>query len=102
MYGWFYRCEGHMKPFRFNLEKLRQSRSSYVVGAIISALLLVIIFETVIILEQKRVSQRIEAQSDEALGKFLKQGHQAATGMGTDIMFRNVRFCWSRNVCVNT
>jgi hypothetical protein len=84
------------------IANLPQRRTRYIVGALIGFLLLVILFETIIIVEQKRVSQKIEAQTDQALGKFLKQERPADTGAGTDIMFRNVRFCWSQNVCINT
>jgi hypothetical protein len=83
-------------------EKTKSRREHFIFGLIIAALALAAIFEAVIIFEQKRVNERIEAQSNAALGKFLKQGHAADTKAGTDILFRNVRFCWSPNVCINT
>jgi hypothetical protein len=88
--------------FRNYLAQAKQNRTKLIIGSVITLLLLIIAVETFIILEQKRVNQRIEAQSEEALGKFLKQGKPAAASGGTDILFSNVRFCWSKRVCINT
>lgn len=88
--------------FQTYLEKSKRNRSKLIVGSIITLLLIIIAIETFIIMEQKRVNQRIEAHSAEALGKFLKQGKMAATGSGANILFKNVQFCWSKRVCINT
>jgi hypothetical protein len=58
--------------FRNYLAQAKQNRTKLIIGSVITLLLLIIAVETFIILEQKRVNQRIEAQSEEALGKFLK------------------------------
>ncbi len=77
-------------------------RRNWFMRIALALLLLIVIAETAIIIEQKRVTQRIEAQSEAALGRFMKSGHTASTANGTDILFRNVRFCWSPQVCINT
>jgi hypothetical protein len=72
-------------------------------GGVIVLLLIISIAEGVIIYQQKRVNEQIEAQSQEALGRFLKQGKTAKEGgIGTNLLLRNVHFCWSRQICVDT
>lgn len=70
--------------------------------AFIVILLLLIAVETGIIVAQSQANKRIETQAEQALGKFLKSGEQAVTGEGTDLLMRNVRFCWSKQICINT
>lgn len=88
--------------FQAYIDKAKHNRAKLIVGAVITILLIIIAVETFIIIEQKRVNQRIEAQSEEALGKFLKQGKPAASGGGANILFKNVRFCWSKRICIDT
>ena len=77
--------------------------SRLITSGIIALLLIISIAEGVIIYQQKRVNDQIEAQSQEALGRFLKQGKTAREGgFGTNLLLRNVHFCWSRQVCVDT
>lgn len=91
------------EPLQRNFEKPPRPRKHIWMGVIISLLVIIIAVEAAIILEQKRVSQRIEAQSEAALGRFLKQGLPASgSKMGTQIRFRNVRFCWSKKICINS
>jgi len=94
-----------MQPESSNpdVNQAKMHRNRIIWGAVITLLLLVIIIETVIIIEQKRVNQRIEAQAQQALGQFLKEG-VPTTGrqIGANILFRNVRFCWSRQICINS
>lgn len=71
-------------------------------SAAIGLLLVVVLVETAIIINQVQVNRRIEAQTEEALGRFLRQGAAQAEGPGTRILLRNVNFCWSRQVCVST
>ncbi len=75
--------------------------SKRLVGIII-LLLFIIGAETAIIYAQSRANQRIEAQSEKALGQFLKSGSQAATGTGSNVLLSHVRFCWSRQICIDT
>jgi hypothetical protein len=83
--------------------KARQHRHNIIWGVITGLLCLIAIVEAVIIYEQKRVNEHIEAQSEEAMGRFLKQGQSASgKGAGVDILFRNVRFCWSQKICINS
>ncbi len=70
--------------------------------ALIVILLLLVAIETGIIVAQSQANKRIEAQSEQALSQFLKSGEQPATGSGTDLLMQNVRFCWSRQICINT
>lgn len=65
-------------------------------------LLLVIAAEAAIIVVQSQANKRIEAQSEQALGKFLKSGAVPSGAMGTDLLMQNVRFCWSKQICINT
>lgn len=76
------------------------SRKRWIALSIV--LLLIIAIETGIIIAQGQANRRIEAQSAQALGKFLKSGEQASSGIGSDLLLRNVRFCWSKQICVNT
>lgn len=65
-------------------------------------LLLIIAAETAIIVVQSQANKRIEAQSQQALGTFLKSGQQASGAIGTDLLMQNIRFCWSKQICINT
>lgn len=69
---------------------------------LIILLLLVIAAQTAIIVVQSQANKRIEAQSQQALGKFLKSGEVASGDVGTDLLMQNVRFCWSEAICINT
>jgi len=85
------------------LANAKAHRKSILMGTIMAALCILAVVEGVIIYEQKRVNERIEAQSNAALGRFLRSGRVAGSNQnGANILFRNVRFCWSRNVCVNS
>jgi hypothetical protein len=81
--------------------KTPPSKKTIIVGAVIALLSLSLLAESFIIWEQRRVSKAIEAENAEAFGRFLKKGAVADNQRGTDILFRNVRFCWSQAVCVN-
>jgi len=72
------------------------------VGILIFILLAVIAAETAVILSQQRVDHQIEVQSKKALGRFLKEGLPSTKEGGTVVLLKNVRFCWSPNICVNT
>lgn len=84
------------------LDKARRHKPKIITGAVIALLLLIIAFETAIIVVQKQANQRIEAQSQKALGRFMKQGQPSTSGGGTNILFKNIRFCWSQQICINT
>lgn len=81
---------------------VRHQRSRLLVGTAIVMLLLVIAAETAIIIAQREANRHIEAQSERALAGFLHQEAIAKGGPGTDLLMRNVRFCWSRQVCILT
>lgn len=71
--------------------------------ALVILLLVLLALETAIIVAQSQANRKIEAQSEQALSRFLRTGHgQASSGVGSRILMKNVRFCWSKQVCINT
>jgi hypothetical protein len=84
------------------VERYKDKRYKVVSGLVIALLLIIIAVETVIILEQRRVTQQIEARTEQAYGRFLKQGQSASGKLGSDILLRNVQYCWSQEVCIHT
>lgn len=92
----------NMEPLNRYREKVRENRKQWILGGIIALLSIIVIAESVIIFTQRQVTQQIEAQSEEALGRFMKQGvPNRATQPGVDILFKNVRFCWSKAICIS-
>jgi len=83
------------------LQKEAPTKKSIVLGTVIGLLSFIVLFETFIIWEQRRVNHEISAQNAEAFGRFLKKGVVGDNQLGTNILFRNVRFCWSPAICVN-
>lgn len=71
-------------------------------GILFVLLVLIIAVETFIILEQRRVTQQVEARAAQAYGRFMKEGQPASGSVGSDILLRNVQYCWSREICINT
>lgn len=71
-------------------------------GVVIALLLMIIVFETVIILEQRRVTRQVELQAQQAYGRFMRQGKSASSSKGANILLRNVQYCWSRETCIVT
>jgi len=77
------------------------TKKSMALGTVIGLLSAIVLFETFIIWEQRRVNHEIAAQNAEAFGRFLKKGVVGDNQVGTNILFKNVRFCWSPAICVN-
>jgi len=83
-------------------KSMKQDSKSVLMGIILFVLFGTIAIETVMLLVQEDVHRKIEAQSEQALGRFLKQGHPLSAIGRTILLLKNVRFCWSEKVCVNT
>mgnify|MGYP006920609484 CR=1 FL=1 len=77
-------------------------RYQIISSLIIGALGLIIIFETLIILEQRRVAAQVELQAQQAYGRFMKQGKTASITGGSNILLKNVQYCWSKETCIIT
>ena len=82
--------DGHFKRYRL------------ISGIIIGLLVILLALATAIILEQRRVTQQVEAQSQEAYGRFMKTSSTAGASGGSNILMRNVRYCWSQEICIDT
>lgn len=90
-------------PENFHAKNEAADKRYRLITKIVIGLLLVIIaFETFIILEQRRVTQQVEAQSAKAYGRFLQQGKAPAGSAGSNILLRNVQYCWSSAICIDT
>lgn len=73
-----------------------------ITGIVIALLMLIIAFETAVILEQRRVTQQMEFQAQQAFGRFMKQGKAASPSKGANILLHSVQYCWSRETCILT
>lgn len=71
-------------------------------GILLGLLICIVALETFIILEQRRVTQQVEARAQQAYGRFMKRGSSASGSGGSDILISNVQYCWSREICINT
>lgn len=91
-----------LPPFKNRKPDKTSKRQRIVFGMIIGLLLLIITFETAVILEQRRVTQQVEAQSQATYQQFLKRGIPASASNGSNVLLRNVQYCWSKEICIDT
>ena len=77
-------------------------KRSVVMGAVILVLLLVVLFESFLLYEQRTAVRAMETQSDKLLTTFLEADTaKASGGSGVPIRMQNVRFKWSDKVYVD-
>ena len=88
-------------PFKLPGLKVPSSRKLTVLYSLLAVLTLVVMVETAIIMEQKRVNAIIQGQSAQVMEEFLQRGTPSDGQTGTQVLMRQVRFCWSPRICIN-
>ncbi len=87
-----------MRPW---IEKIKQHLHTPA-GIIIAVMALVIIIQAVFLLLWDNEAKQFQTQSRKEVQEFLETEEPKKPQLDTGVLFKNVRFCWQKDICAHT